>query len=177
MLGFLEKLCREDVGADDIAALRAASLADADIRDATLVCYLFTMYAKMADALGWARLNDGELAASADHLLQRGYGAAGDGERLRRDLERAVLTGEGHTSPALRAAAASGGEVPEDLRALLDKVRRHAYQVTDEEVVAARHEHTQDELFELFLATTLGEARRRLDRVLELLRAAGARAA
>lgn len=47
----------------------------------------------------------------------------------------AVLDGPGTTPAALRQAVARG-EAPEELRALIDKIRRHAYRVTDEDLAA-----------------------------------------
>ena len=82
-----------------------------------------------------------------------------------RDLQQAtaqaVLRGPGTTSAELRQAVARG-EPPEELRALVDKIRRHAYRVTDEDLAPLRDRYTEDQLFELVVAATLGAAELRL---------------
>lgn len=73
----------------------------------------------------------------------------------------AVVRGPGTTSPEQRQAVARG-EPPEDLRALVEKIRRHAYKVTDEDLASLRDRYSEDELFELIVATVLGAAAERL---------------
>lgn len=73
----------------------------------------------------------------------------------------AVLRGPGTTSAELRQAVARG-EPPEELRALVDKIRRHAYRVTDEDLAALGGRYTEDQLFELVVAATFGAAAERL---------------
>jgi alkylhydroperoxidase family enzyme len=91
-------------------------------------------------------------------------------DAIRRELEASVLDGEGQTPAALRRAAAGrGGEVPEELRALVEKIRRHAYRVTDEDVAALKARYSDDQLFELVAAAAVGAAFARLDRALALL--------
>jgi alkylhydroperoxidase family enzyme len=86
------------------------------------------------------------------------------GERFR-DLQAAtadaVLRGPGKTPASLRQAVARG-EPPEDLRVLVEKIRRHAYRVTDEDVAALRPRYTEDQIFEIVVAATLGAAEERL---------------
>lgn len=55
MCGFIEKLVREPeaLGADDIAAVRAAGVTDAGIREATYVCAMFSTIVRLADAFDW----------------------------------------------------------------------------------------------------------------------------
>jgi hypothetical protein len=77
-------------------------------------------------------------------------------------IEEAVLRGPGQTDPELRQRLAERREVPEDLRALLDKIERHAYQVTDEDLVALRSRYTDDQRFEIVVAAALGSALLRL---------------
>jgi hypothetical protein len=83
-------------------------------------------------------------------------------EAARRALEDAVLRGPGHTDAELRQRLAERRQVPEDLRALLDKIERHAYQVTDEDLVALRARYTDDQRFEIVVAAALGSALARL---------------
>jgi hypothetical protein len=88
-----------------------------------------------------------------------------------------VLRGPGQTDAALRQAAAEAGEVPEELRALLDKVRRHACKVTDEDLAALRARWSQDQIFELIVAAAVGDARRRIEALLAALSSRRDRAA
>jgi alkylhydroperoxidase family enzyme len=75
MLGFLEKLslAPESVGPADVAALRAQAITRAAARDALYVCFLFNVYDRLADAMGWELMDDGGYQATANHLLKRGY--------------------------------------------------------------------------------------------------------
>ncbi len=73
----------------------------------------------------------------------------------------AVLRGPGTTSAALRQAVAKG-EPPEELCALVEKIRRHAYKVTDEDLAALRGQYSEDQLFELVVAAAFGAADERL---------------
>jgi alkylhydroperoxidase family enzyme len=56
MLGFLEKVTvtPADITPDDIRPLRAQSLSDRTIQDALLVCTLFNIIDRVADALDFA---------------------------------------------------------------------------------------------------------------------------
>jgi alkylhydroperoxidase family enzyme len=73
----------------------------------------------------------------------------------------AVLRGPGTTSPELRQAVAHG-DPPEELRALVEKIRRHAYRVTDEDLASLGGRYTEDQLFELVVAAAFGAAEARL---------------
>src|SRR6185369_1643174 len=90
-------------------------------------------------------------------------------EAARLAIEEAVLRGPGHTDPDLRQRVADRRDVPEDLRALLDKIERHAYQVTDEDLVALRTRYTDDQRFEIVVAAALGSALVRLRAGLQAL--------
>lgn len=87
---------------------------------------------------------------------------------LKEATAAAVLRGPGTTSPELRQAMARG-EPPDELRALVEKIRRHAYQVTDEDLAALRDRYSEDQLFELIVATVLGAADDRLRAALRAL--------
>lgn len=85
-------------------------------------------------------------------------------------MERSVLEGQGHSDPATRRAAFDGQGLPEALQRYVDQVRRHAYKITDEEVAAlSAAGHSDDLLFELTVAASLGAAGERLQRALALL--------
>jgi hypothetical protein len=79
-------------------------------------------------------------------------------------LADAVLAGPGTLDPSIRHAAAEGAAVPDALRRYLDKVARHAYKVTDEDVEALREAgYSEDQIFEATVSCALGACLRRLD--------------
>ena len=96
-----------------------------------------------------------------------------------------VLAGPGHTPRELRRALlaraaglgggrdpgpASGETVPAPLAAYADKVARHAYKVTDEDLGALqRAGNSDDALFEVTVSAALGAALGRLERGLTAL--------
>jgi alkylhydroperoxidase family enzyme len=73
----------------------------------------------------------------------------------------AVLRGPGTTTPEQRQAVARG-EPPEGLRALVEKVRARAYEVSDEDLASLRGRYTEDQIFELVVAAAFGAADERL---------------
>lgn len=75
MLAFLEKLTLTpgEVGAIDIAPLRAAGVSDEAIEDAIHVAVLFNIYDRLADSLGFDVPGPASFAHSAKMLLRRGY--------------------------------------------------------------------------------------------------------
>jgi hypothetical protein len=73
-----------------------------------------------------------------------------------------VLRGPGLSEAGIRAAAAQGSGVPTDLKSLIDKIHRHAYKVTDEDVARAAAKYGQDEMFEFIVSAALGAAEKRL---------------
>jgi hypothetical protein len=81
---------------------------------------------------------------------------------LRDRVLQQVLEGAGETEPALRAAAANGTGLSEDLQPLITKVHRHAYKVTDDDVARLRGTYDDDRLFELIVSASLGASRQRL---------------
>ena len=84
-----------------------------------------------------------------------------------------VLQGDGTASAPDRRAAFDNSGVPDGARALIDKVTRNAYQVTDEDVAAAKAAgFAEDAIFELAVSAALGQATRQLDSALAALDAA-----
>jgi hypothetical protein len=83
----------------------------------------------------------------------------------------AVLRGPGTTSAELRQAVAHGahGDLPEALRVLVEKIRRHAYRVTDEDLASLGGRYTEDQLFELVVAAAFGAAEDRLSAAMRAL--------
>jgi hypothetical protein len=92
-------------------------------------------------------------------------------QALREATVAAVLEGPGKTPPELRRAAAHG-EPPEELSALVTKIRRHAYQVTEDDLAALRAKYDEDQLYEIIVAAALGAAGARLDAGLRALEGA-----
>jgi hypothetical protein len=88
---------------------------------------------------------------------------------LRDAALRSVLEGPGESDPAVRQAAAEGVGASAELQALVDKVERHAYRVTDEEIARLQAVHGDDRLFEIIVSAALGASRRRLQAGLRAL--------
>ena len=62
-------------------------------------------------------------------------------------------------------------EAPPDLRAYLDKVRSHAYAITDEDLQALKEAgHSEDEIFEHTVSAAIAAGLERLDAGLRTLR-------
>jgi len=95
--------------------------------------------------------------------------------RLRKTATERVLHGPGHTTGDARRAAYDLEQLPESTRALLDKVARNAWKVTDEDIAAVKQALTEDEIFELVIAAAIGQSTRQLDAALAALDAATAR--
>src|SRR5262245_5067437 len=99
-------------------------------------------------------------------------------------LREPVLESAGSSSPALRqtvagrVAHASGRRreeqpdpVPEVLRAYVDKLARHAYTITEEDLAGLqRAGYSEDAIFELSIAAAVGAGATRLERGLAALR-------
>ena len=79
-----------------------------------------------------------------------------------------VLHGPGAATSEARLAAFAG-DVTDELAAYVDKVRRYAYKVTDEDVASLRQRHTDDELIEITLAAAMGAALSRRDAALRAM--------
>ncbi|HZO62445.1 MAG TPA: hypothetical protein VFB35_05635 [Gaiellaceae bacterium] len=72
---------------------------------------------------------------------------------------------------ALREAARPDRAAPPDFTAYLDKVRTGAYRVTDADVEALKDAgHTEDEIFELTVATAVAGGLLRLEAGLKAMR-------
>ena len=80
---------------------------------------------------------------------------------LRETTASALLRGPATTPPQLRQAVARGAPPPE-LATLVDKIRRHAYEVADSDLDALRARYTEDQLFEIVAAAAFGAAQERL---------------
>ncbi len=98
-------------------------------------------------------------------------------------LVEAVLSSAGDTDPDTRReveghAAALGGrpiratsQLPAALGAYVDKVARHAYKVTDDDIAALRQAgYSEDAIFEVTLSAALGAGMSRLERGLAVVK-------
>ena len=76
-LAFLRKMTAEPgaLTPEDARAVLAAGVSEAALRDAIEVAYLFNVYTRLADAMGWEVAPEGHgiWLASAKTLLTRGY--------------------------------------------------------------------------------------------------------
>ena len=88
---------------------------------------------------------------------------------LRDTVLETVLKGPGESFPAIRLAAADGTGVPADLQALVDKIHRHAYKVTDDDLSRVQAKYGDDQMFEIVVSAALGASRQRLLAGLEAL--------
>ena len=87
---------------------------------------------------------------------------------LQRATYDAVVERPGRVDSALRRDVALG-RAPRELAPLVEKIRDHAYRVTDADIDALRSRYTEDQLFELIVAAALGAADHRLQRALAAL--------
>ena len=87
---------------------------------------------------------------------------------LQAATRQAVVDGPGSTDSALRRQVASGQPTLE-LAILVQKIRDHAYKVTDDDMDALRAHYTEDQLFELMVAAAVGAAEYRLKAALAAL--------
>jgi hypothetical protein len=88
---------------------------------------------------------------------------------LWRAVEESLLRGKADTTASLREAAARRGELPPELAGLIEKIHRHAYRVTDEDLATLRAKYGEDELFEIIVAAAFGAADARLRAGLRVL--------
>jgi len=98
-------------------------------------------------------------------------------------LKESVLGPQGTTDAALRRAIEARAEelaggppadaaaIPDNLRETVDALSLHAYRITDEDVEALRRAgYSEDDLFEIFAAASVGAGMARLERGLAALR-------
>ena len=79
-------------------------------------------------------------------------------------LRHAVFESPGSTDPAVRAAAGSGGDLPEPLSSYAAKVRDQSYRITDTDFARlAAAGLGDDAIVEITIAAAVGAALQRLD--------------
>jgi len=96
-----------------------------------------------------------------------------DIRQARNALSNRILEGDGRASPSERRAAFNNSGLVEPLGALADKVARHAYKITDEDITAARASGlNEDQIFEIVVCAAVGQATRQYDTAVAALEAA-----
>ena len=80
---------------------------------------------------------------------------------LRAATASALLDAPGSRPADVRRAIADGTP-PRELRSLVEKIRAHAYTVTDADLEALKHRYSEDQIFEIILAAAFGAADERL---------------
>jgi hypothetical protein len=96
-----------------------------------------------------------------------------DIRRARKALIARILEGDGRASQAQRRAAFDNSGLAEPLSPLIQKVAKHAYRVTDNDIAAARASGvSEDQIFELVACAAIGQATRQYDAAVAALEAA-----
>ena|SRR5579872_2559775 len=96
-----------------------------------------------------------------------------DIRKARKTLTSRVLEGDAEVSPCERRAAFDNSGLTEPLSTLVDKVARHAYTVTDEDISAAKESGlSDDQIFEIVVCAAIGAATRQYDTALAALEVA-----
>jgi hypothetical protein len=96
-----------------------------------------------------------------------------DIRQARKAVVARILDGDGTASHAQRRAAFNNTGLAEPLSTLIDKVGRHAYRVTDEDIVAVGAIGlSEDQIFEIVVCAAIGQATRQYDAALAALEAA-----
>jgi alkylhydroperoxidase family enzyme len=91
----------------------------------------------------------------------------------RKALVARILEGPGEAPRELRRAAFDDAGLAQPLRTLVDKVARHAFRVTDQDITAARASGlSEDQIFELAVCAAVGQATRQYDAALAALETA-----
>jgi hypothetical protein len=81
-----------------------------------------------------------------------------------REMRDAVLGERGRVARQVRREVYEGRPGPAPAAAFLEKVRRHAYKITDEDVEAMRAAGlSEDEIYELTIVAAMGAAMRRYE--------------
>ena len=92
-------------------------------------------------------------------------------------LVRRILEGAGEASPTLRQAAFHNSGLAGPQGALVDKVAKRAYRVTDDDIASVRMSGlSEDQVFEIVVCAAVGQATRQCDAALTALEAAARKA-
>jgi hypothetical protein len=95
-----------------------------------------------------------------------------DVRQARKALISRILEGDGTASHTQRRAAFDNAGLAEPLSTLIDKLTRHAHEVTDANIAAARASGlSEDQIFEIVVCAATGQATRQYDTALAALNA------
>ena len=87
-----------------------------------------------------------------------------DIRQAQKALVRRILEGDGKASPSERRAAFNNIGLAEPLGTLVDKVAKHAYRITDEDITAAKVSGlSEDQVFEIVVCAAVGQATRQYE--------------
>ena len=96
-----------------------------------------------------------------------------DIKQARQALLKRILEGAGNASFSERRAAFDNRDLAKPLDALVHKVAIHAYEVSDDDINAAKGAgFSEDRIFEIVVCAAVGEANRLHDAALAALEAA-----
>ena len=99
-----------------------------------------------------------------------------DIRQAQKALVRRILEGDGKTPPSERMAAFNNSGVAEPTGTLVDKVAKHAFRVTDEDIAAAKVAGlSEDQVFEIVVCAAVGQAIRQYETALAALKGAAAK--
>jgi len=94
-----------------------------------------------------------------------------DIRQAQKALVRRILEGDGKASPSERRAAFNNIGLAEPVGTLVDKVAKHAYRVTDEDITAAKVSGlSEDQVFEIAVCAAIGQATRQYEMALAALK-------
>jgi len=92
--------------------------------------------------------------------------------QARQALITRILEGKGKALLAQRRAAFDNAGLAKPMNLLIDKVTKHAYQVADEDIAAARASGlSEDQIFEMVVCAAIGQATRQYETALAALAA------
>ena len=87
-----------------------------------------------------------------------------DVRQAQKALVKRILEGDGKASPSERRAAFNNSGVAGPLGTLVDKVAKHAYRVTDEDIAAVKVSGlSEDQVFEILVCAAVGQATRQYE--------------
>jgi AhpD family alkylhydroperoxidase len=162
-----EFLAAVSLAPDTADATLVAGLPEHAVREALGVNLVWNIVNRIANAFGF-QLRGDQLHSGTRALHRFGYRfpgvllAGGDRTDLGdpvENLRHAVLVAPAVTDPARRAAAATGGELPEPWPAYTALVRDASYRITDADIARLKDAgRTEDEIYELTVAAAVGAA-------------------
>jgi len=92
---------------------------------------------------------------------------------LRNALTKRILEGEGKAPLAVRQSAFQNSNLSGPMATLVDKVGKHAYRVTGEDIAAAKASGlSEDQVFEIVVCAAVGQATRQYEAGIAALQSA-----